>query len=125
MPAYDRISHSPPAPVAHVVFRNPAQGAAVDGIAMLLDTGADITLVPASVLPALAVTAQPGKSYELIGFDGSVSSASAVTLELVLNRKVFRGQFLLTDQEWGAIGRNILNSLHLRFEGPALFWEEL
>lgn len=40
-----------------------------------------------------------------------------------LNRR-FRGQFLLTDSEFGFLGRNVLNSVRLLFDGPQLNWDE-
>ena len=34
------------------------------------------------------------------------------------------GRFLLTDQEWGLIGRDVLNHVSLLFDGPGLNWSE-
>ena len=39
--------------------------------------------------------------------------------------KVFKGRFLVIRQPWGVIGRNVLNSLSLLFDGPRLNWDEL
>ena len=63
-------------------------------------------------------------AYELMGFDGSRSLARAVRLHLEFLGKTFRGQFLLTDQEWGFMGRDVLNHLSLAFDGPRLIWKE-
>jgi hypothetical protein len=35
----------------------------------------------------------------------------------------FRGQFLLAEQDWGIMGRNILNVVSLTYNGPKLLWE--
>ncbi len=91
---------------------------------MLLDTGADVTLLPRHLVGQLGVTPSAEKAYELTSFDGSVSSAQVVYMELVFLRRTFRGQFLLIDQEWGIIGRNILNAVPLILDGPHLVWEE-
>ena len=50
MPAYDE-SYSPPAPIAEAILRSPDTGELVSNISMLLDTGADLTLVPLYWLP--------------------------------------------------------------------------
>ena len=90
---------------------------------MLIDTGADVTLLPLSVARELGVSGSPGKAYELIGFEGSISSALAAHAEMVFLGRRFRGQFLLVDQPAGIIGRNILNSVAMLFDGPRLNWD--
>lgn len=65
------------------------------------------------------------EEYELMGFDGSRSLAQVVRLDLVFLKKTFKGRFLLIDQEWGLLGRDVLNHLPLLFDGPQLQWGEL
>ena len=122
MPNYDSQSFNPPAPLAKVIIRNPETGAELSEIPMLLDTGADVTLLPKDVIELLGVTINSESSYELIGFDGNASTTNVVSVTLVFQGKVFRGQFLLIDQSWGILGRNILNSIPLLFDGPQLVW---
>ena len=55
-------------------------------------------------------------------FDGSSSEAPAVHLELLFSGRTFRGRFLLIDQEWGVLGRNVLNLLPILYDGPRLTW---
>jgi len=38
--------------------------------------------------------------------------------------KVFRGRFLMIDQNWGVVGRDILNLVSLLLDGPRLTWRE-
>jgi hypothetical protein len=38
--------------------------------------------------------------------------------------RTFRGQFLVTDQPVGILGRNILNSLALLLDGPRQTWSD-
>jgi hypothetical protein len=59
-----------------------------------------------------------------MGFDGSTSIAQVVRLNMELLGKTFKGKFLLVDQEWGLIGRDVLNHLSLFFDGPRLSWAE-
>jgi len=48
-----------------------------------------------------------------------------VSLELAFLGRIFRGQFLVIDQEVGILGRNILNVLTLLFEGKQQAWYEV
>ena len=124
MPTYDTTHFEPPAPLAQVILRHINTGAVRSNVPMLLDSGADVTLVPQVVISELGITPVPDRQYELIGFDGNASLAPVVQLELVFYRRTFRGQFLLIDQEWGILGRNVLNAISLLFDGPNLSWNE-
>lgn len=90
---------------------------------MLLDTGADVTLIPSACLNHLKIQADPSQAYELIGFDGTRSRALGVQVDLILLGFTFRGRFLLIDQAEGILGRDILNHLNVTFSGPALQWD--
>ena len=124
MPNYDAVRFDPPAPVAQVVIRNPERGNTVSGVSMLLDSGADVTLVPQGAASFLGVLPAADQVYELMGFDGTVSRASAARLEMVFLNRTFRGRFLLIDQESGIIGRDVLNSVSLLLDGPKLTWSD-
>ncbi len=124
MPTYDAESFDPHALVARVTLRNPANGAVLSEIPLLLDSGADVTLIPQAYVEALGVAAIPDKYYELAGFDGNTSFAPVVQLELVFLGRTFKGQFLLINRQWGVMGRNILNVLAIMLDGPRLTWNE-
>src|ERR1044071_9450848 len=117
MPDYDSTRFAPPAPVAPVTLRNPDSGVTKEGVALLLDTGADVTLLPQHIVGELGLNYLPGV-YELAGFGGDSGTAHAVRAELVFRGLTFRGQFLLVEQDWGIIGRNILKSMVLVCDGP-------
>ena len=122
MPAYNATIFDPPAPVARVNLRRGTMN--WPEVPMLIDSGADVTLIPQSALDHLGFEVVPEQRYELIGFDGSVSFAPAARLELIFLGRAFRGQFLLIDQEWGILGRNILNAVALLLNGPQSTWNE-
>ena len=124
MPAYDSTLFAPPAPLAHVSLRNPESGATRHDVPMLLDTGADVKLLPRAAVGELSIEASGENRYELVGFEGQSSLASVVTLEMIFMGLTFRGQFLLIEQEWGIIGRNVLNSVALILDGPRLTWDQ-
>lgn len=90
---------------------------------MLLDSGADVSLVPKRATEQLALSEEPAARVELLGFDGTSSTAEAYELEMTFAGRVFRGRFLVLDEEYGILGRNILNSLSILHDGPRLTWE--
>lgn len=124
MPAYDATLFDPPAPLARVSLRNLQNADTVSDVPMLLDSGADVTLIPSTSANELGLTADADMIYELMGFDGSTSLASVVQLEMLFLNKTFRGRFLLIDQDWGVLGRDILNLVSLLLDGPNLIWDE-
>jgi hypothetical protein len=124
MTAYDATRFDPPAPLAYVTLRNRSTGATWIDVPMLLDSGADATLVPRAVVDQLGVAAAPSAHLRLVGFDGNTSPAQIVDIELTFLGRIYRGEFLLIDQEYGIVGRNLLNTLRLAFDGPSLMWGE-
>ncbi len=125
MPAYDANLFTPPAPLARVTLRRSGTTTAVSDVPMLLDSGADATLLPKATLGLLGIAATAGADYELVAFDGTKSVAQSVELELVFAKRAFVGRFLLIDQTWGILGRNILNHVAVLLDGPQLSWSEI
>ncbi len=123
MPPYDDRLFVPPAPLARVIVRHPDREQSVEDVPMLIDSGADATLLPRSAATSLGLEAT-GERYQLVGFDGTVSEAKAVLASLAFLRRNFRGRYLLTEAEVGVIGRDILNHIRLLLDGPALHWDE-
>jgi hypothetical protein len=101
MPAYDERLFAPPAPVLSAHLRNPLNGATIPDVLLLIDTGADVTLLPFGAVNAAGIE-QTGASYELLAFDGRSASAVAVRAELLMLGRIFRGQYLVIDQEVGS-----------------------
>lgn len=124
MPSYDDHLFSPPAPIARVVLRNSEKGNSIADVPMLIDSGADVTLIPQSFIDILQLELGSDESYELIGFDGSKSISMAVYLDLIFLRRTFKGRFLLINQDYGILGRDILNHVSLILDGPQLIWNE-
>jgi predicted aspartyl protease len=124
MPSYDATHFAPPAPVAQVILRNLNSGATVSDVPLLVDTGADITLLPRSAVEQLGVPLLADQRYELMGFDGSKSFASVVMLDLLFLKHAFRGRYLLIEEDRGIMGRDILNHVILLLDGPQQQWSE-
>jgi Aspartyl protease len=123
MPPYDELLFVPAAPVARIVVSHPERQRTIGDVPMLIDSGADATLLPRSAVTALGLEGT-GERYQLMGFDGTISESEAVRASLAFLRRNFRGRYLLTDSEVGVIGRDILNHLRLLLDGPAMSWEE-
>jgi hypothetical protein len=123
MSAYDAVLSDPPAPVAKVNVRNPLTAAVITDVSMLLDTGADVTLIPRAV-EHLQISIDSAGGYQLMGFDGNLSVAFSVEADVLFLSHAFKGRFLLTDQNRGILGRDVLNRLPILFDGPRLAWSE-
>ena len=124
MSSYDATRYSPPAPLAQVTLRRLNDNATVTDVPLLLDTGADVTLLPVLTVERLGAQQLPDQRYELMGFDGNISTAPVVILDVIFLRRAFRGRYLLIEEERGVMGRDILNHLSLLFDGPRQQWLE-
>jgi hypothetical protein len=123
MPAYETTLFSPPAPLAQVVLRDPQSGRIAPDVPMLIDSGADVTLLPEAALKEMAAQIEP-EGYEVMAFDGSTSVSRVVRMDLLFLRRTFKGRFLIIDQPWGVLGRNVINHVCLMLNGPRLIWDE-
>ena len=113
MPIDDAAHFEPPAPVAIVTVCDPHSGAIDLNVALLLDTGTDITLLPRSAIEQLGIPLLADQQHELMGFDGGKSFVPAVMLEMVFLKRTFRGKFRLIEEERGILGRDVLKHLVL------------
>ena len=117
-------TYSPPAPLAKIKLRNPDSQESVANVPMLLDTGSDLTLLPESFCKKIGAKISDTKFLELESFNESTSVAFYVYIEFIFLNKLFRGNFLVYEQEEGIIGRDILNEFSLIFDGVNLEWKE-
>jgi hypothetical protein len=124
MPIYDAARYDPPAPVARVTLIDNARGKSIPDVPMLIDSGADVTLLPRASVNSLGVTPIAGVHVALLGFDGTKTTSDAVDLDMVFLRKAFRGRYLLIDDTHGVLGRDVLAAVALLLDGPAQEWVE-
>lgn len=125
MPEYNDELFFPPAQIAFVTLQNSENTIEISNVPMLLDTGADATLLPQIFVEKLGVKFSEERFFELEGFDKTKSRSRVVQLQMIFERKTFRGEFLTINQNYGIIGRNVLNSLKILFDGQNLQWEIL
>ncbi len=123
MANYDSARFSPPAPLAIVSLRNPENDLEEINVPMLLDTGSDVTLVPHIYAKRLDLSSS--REFELAGFDNKKSLSQTANLHLIFEGKTFRGEYFLIEQDYGIIGRNVLNFLNLQFDGKNQLWRIL
>lgn len=121
---YD-TTYEPPAPTAKVIFTQVGAGpdAARIEAQMLIDTGADISLIPHAVVNAINAT-NSGRMMEVVSFDGHQSARPVVAASMQLGKYKMNVEFLLHDEgeTTGVIGRNILNLLYVVLDGPTAVW---
>lgn len=120
MRSYDD-SFDPPAPVAFVRLIHPQTGATVEDVPMIIDSGADITVLPESATARLGVEVVDEVLTKV--FDGSIVPSKVVEVDLKLGKSHFPGRYLLAPCEAGLLGRDVLNGLVVELNGPALFWQ--
>ena len=125
MPSYDALHHQPPAPLASVRLRNPSNVSMVADQVLLIDTGADVTLLSREAVELLGVPIVADVKYELAAFDGSKCLVSVADVDMNFLNRVYRGRYLLVDAAEGVLGRDVLNHLSLHFDGPGQKWSEL
>lgn len=119
MPAYEEGLFDPPAAVirARVIGLDSEAG----DVPLLVDSGSDVSTVPASVARAVGAQIAPSGIALLLIDDRHVSTNQA-DLAIEFLRFRVRGPFLVTESEYGVLGRNILNTLKLVLDGPRRQW---
>jgi len=80
MPDYDSANFDPPAPVAYVILRDPATGISLSDVPMLIDTGADATLLPQESVEQRGIETDGNTLFEVQGFDGETKFVKTVKL---------------------------------------------
>src|SRR5437764_10874715 len=118
MPTYDSDLFDPPAPLARVTLRAIPSFKTVTNVPMLLDSGADLTLIPEMVIADFGQDVRLDKSVELESFDGRVSQAKSVEIDLIFPGLTFRGNVPLINSPVGVLGRNVLNRFAIFLDGP-------
>ena len=124
MPSYDGSHYNPPAPVAQVTLRDISRGTLLPNVLLLIDSGADVALLPKHAVELLGVSPVSGQEYQLVGFERTSNIAQAVDLDMVFLTKAYRGRYLLIDSEHGVLGRDILSNVVMLLDGPGQEWSE-
>jgi hypothetical protein len=92
---------------------------------MLIDSGADLTLIPEAAIADFGQDVRLDKSVRLESFDGRVSEAKSVQIDLIFLGLTFRGKVPLINSLVGVLGRNVLNRFSILLDGPGLNWRRV
>ena len=123
MNSYDEEFHSPPAPMARVALGRADTDARIESLRMLIDSGADLTVLPGIAIQELGIDVSEARAFEVEGYGGKRSQLPIVEAVLLLEGFKFRGEYLVDDaREIGVLGRNILNSVIVELHGPTRSW---
>lgn len=117
MKSYDGENFSPPAPVAFVKLINPSTGEVAADVPMLLDSGADVTVLPSRAVSKIGIS--PAGEVATKVYDGSTFVSQTVRVHIKLGKVKYPGEYVLADFDVGFLGRDVLNWLVVELHGPA------
>jgi len=120
--AYNR-QVDPPAPFVHVSLRPPVEGNSLDNLPAQVDTAADRTVIPGELVTRLGLV--PLDELPVAGFGGQVLLVTTYLVEISLRDGPSRPieVFAHEGEPYILLGRDVLNHLHLRLDGPGLVLE--
>jgi hypothetical protein len=121
---YNYLSQlQPPAPFVYVTLRNPVTGTEQRDVPAQLDTAADRTLLPDTLVQALALP-QVG-AIPIGGVGGIIQTMPSYPVEVAVHNLPGRIVEAVgsASESWVLLGRDILNAYHLLLDGPQLFLE--
>lgn len=115
-------TEQPPAPFLVLSVVHPGDDTKTFQIDAKIDTGADISALPASILGELGL---PMVSKLMIeGYDGALATVSTYAALLEVGTVRFRVQEIIAIPEsYALLGRDVLNHFYLYLRGPDLTLE--
>jgi hypothetical protein len=116
--AYNR-EVDPPGPFVEIVIHHAANLEQFIRIQAKIDTGADVSAIPANLVPQLQL---PVASKLLIeGYDGvSVTVLTYSVMFEIADIRFDNWEVIAFPYDYGLLGRDILNSFYIQLNGPDL-----
>jgi hypothetical protein len=113
----------PPAPFVHVLLRNPVSAVELRDVPAQLDTAADRTVVPESLVKSLALP-QVG-TIRVGSFGGGTHLLPVFAAQLGLHDLPIQPIKVAAhaEESWVLLGRDVLNSYRVVLDGPQLALE--
>jgi hypothetical protein len=110
----------PPAPFVLVKLRDPTTGAEVLDVPAQVDSGADRTVLPVTIVQALQLSV--AGAVTVIGFGGTQITTPLYGVDLGIHTQPHVAVAVIgsPSEPWVLLGRDILNAHRLLLDGPAL-----
>jgi hypothetical protein len=114
---------NPPAPFVYVTFRNPVSGIQQRDVPAQLDSAADRTLLPDTLVQALSL-AQIG-AVVIGGVGGITQTMPSYPVQLAIHTlPVLTVEVVASAGEpWVLLGRDVMNAYRVLLDGPQTFLE--
>ena len=114
---------NPPSPFVHIVLQNPADGTELRTVPAQLDTAADRTILPETLVKSLGLP-QVG-TVHLGGFGGATFTLPVYAVNLGIHDLPVRLIKVAAhaEESWVLLGRDVLNSYRVLLDGPQLALE--
>ena len=111
-----------PAPFLDLTIRHPDDSGQMAGLKAKIDTGADVSAIPATLVTQLGL---PMVSKLMIeGYDGVPTSVATYSVKFEIDESLFKSQEIIAIPEiYALLGRDILNYFYLKLNGPELTFE--
>jgi predicted aspartyl protease len=107
-----------PAPFVHAFVSNPSDGSSTDQLPAQIDSGADRTVIPSSIIDQLRLT--PVRQLAVAGLGGDVQYLDTFFVVVqIRGRKPSTVEVVAAEHEpFVLIGRDVLNEFRLVLDGP-------
>jgi hypothetical protein len=114
---------TPPAPFVHVRAAAPASGNVLDQMVAQLDTAADRSVIPWTVVEALQLPQLD--ELPALGFGGHLVSVPTFLVELTVRSlvSITVEAFASREEPYVLLGRDVLNHFRVLLDGPNLVLE--
>ena len=113
--SYDK-SYDPPAPVVQVRLLAPGSQEWLE-VSALLDSGADITVVPAGAVERLRLPSTGATDVQ--GFASGTQRTPTFTLRFTLGQeRSWLDEVVAWDEPYAILGRGVLNHWRVTLDGP-------
>jgi hypothetical protein len=114
---------SPPAPFVNLLLRNPQTAAELRDIPAQVDTAADRTLLPDTVVQVLGLAQM--RMIPIGGIGGSLRMMPSHPVLLAIDNLPSQTYEVVADPDetWVLLGRDVLNSYRIVLDGPQLALE--
>ncbi len=116
---YDDELFSPPAPILQVTVSRVSRIQAEENRFALLDTGADMTAIPVTLVHRLRLTRVGKLQIEDVNGNAVIKQTYAARLQ-ILGHELPWLEIVLTELDFVVLGRDVLNLLDIRLNGPGL-----